>query len=130
MFVWWNGKLKDNLDVAPKQQPHRRIPFHVRADVQKELERLESLDIIEKAEGPTPWVSPVVVVPKQSGTLRICVDMREDNKAIKRERHVIPTTDDLIAGLNGATLNIQQVGPLIGIPSTRALSRKPSHHHL
>ena len=54
-------KLHIDPDVQPKQQPHRRIPFHVRQDVEKELERLESLDIIEKVTGPTPWMSPIVV---------------------------------------------------------------------
>ena len=60
-------KLHIDPDVAPRQQPHRQIPFHVREDVEKELERLEGLDIIEKVEGPTPWVNPVVIVPKKSG---------------------------------------------------------------
>ena len=44
-------KLHKDADVQPKQQPHRRIPFHVRQDVQKELETLENLDIIEKVTG-------------------------------------------------------------------------------
>ena len=63
-------KLHIDPDVQPKQQPHRRIPFHLRKDVEKELERLKSLDIIEKVTGPTPWVSPIVVVPKSSGQVR------------------------------------------------------------
>ena len=86
-------KLHIDPDVTPRQQPHRRIPFHVRDDVEKELERLEKLDIIEKVEGPTPWISPIVVVPI----------LREANKAVKREKHLMPTIDDLIADLNGAT---------------------------
>ena len=97
-------KLQIDPDVQPKQQPHRRIPFHVRQDVEKELERLESLDIIEKVTGPTPWVSPIVVVPKSSGQVRLCVDMREANKAVKREKHLMPTIEDLVADLNGATV--------------------------
>ncbi|CAB4035825.1 Hypothetical predicted protein, partial [Paramuricea clavata] len=60
-------KLHIDPDVSPKQQPHCRIPFHVRSDVEKELKRLEELDIIEKVDGPTPWISPIVVVPKKSG---------------------------------------------------------------
>ena len=97
-------KLHIDPDVQPKQLPHRRIPFHVRQDVEKELERLESLDIIEKVTGPTPWVSPIVVVPKSSGQVRLCVDMREANKAVKREKHLMSTIDDLVADLSGATV--------------------------
>ena len=72
-------KLHVDPDITPRQQPHSSIPFHVRGDVEKELERLERLDIIERVEGPTPWISPIVVVPKKSGEVRICVDMREAN---------------------------------------------------
>ena len=97
-------KLHIDTNVAPKQQPHRRIPFHVRKDVEMELKRLEELDIIETVTGPTPWVSPIVIVPKSSGEVRICVDMREANKAVKREKHLMPTIDDLVADLNGATV--------------------------
>ena len=103
------GRLRNKIvelhvdpDIAHRQQPHRRIPFHVRGDVEKELERLERLDIIERVEGPTPWISPIVFVPKKSGEVRICVDMREANKTVKREKHLMPTIDDLIADLNGA----------------------------
>ena len=97
-------KLHIDPDVKPKQQPHRCIPFHVRKDVETELKRLEELDIIEPLTGPTPWMSPIVVVPKSSGQVRICVDMREENKAVKREKHLMPTIDDLLADLNGATV--------------------------
>ena len=96
-------KVHVDPDVTRRQQPHRRIPFHVGGDIEKELERLERLDIIEKVEGPTPWISPIVVVPKKSGEVRTCVDMREANKAIKRVKHLMPTIDDLIADLKGAT---------------------------
>ena len=96
-------KLHIDPDVITRQQPHRRIPFHVREDVEKELQRLARLDIIEKVDGPTPWISPIVVVPKKSGEVRICVDMPDANKAIKREKHLVQTIDDLIVDLNGST---------------------------
>ena len=90
-------KLHVDPDVKPKQQPHRRVPCHVRKDVEMELKRLKELDIIEPVTGPTPWVSPIVVVPKSSGQVRICVDMRKPNKAVRREKHLMPTIDDLVA---------------------------------
>ena len=93
-----------DTDVPPKQQEHRRIPFHIRKDVERELQRLEDLDIIEQVDGPTPWISPIVVVPKKNGETRLCIDMREANKAVRREKHPMPTLDELVTDLNGATV--------------------------
>ena len=60
-------------------------------------------DLIEPVEGPTRWISPIVPVPKKdSEEIRICSDARYVNKAIMRQRHVMPTIDDLIVKLNGA----------------------------
>ena len=42
------------------------------------------MDIIERVEGPTPCVSPIVVVPKGSGDIRICVVIRQANTVIER----------------------------------------------
>ena len=105
------GKLKDaevqlHIDetITPVAQAARRIPFHLRKQVSEELDNLERQGIIEKVEGATPWVSPLVVIPKKNGGVRLCVDMRMPNKAIRRERHPSPTVDDLIHNLNGATV--------------------------
>jgi len=107
------GKLKDfqvklHIDetVPAVAQPHRRIPFHLRQKVEEQLDRDEELGIIEKVEGPTPWVSPVVIVskPKNPEKVRVCVDMRCANQAIRRERHITPTVDDIISDLNGDTV--------------------------
>ena len=91
-------------DVQPVAQPHRRVPFHVRKQLEEQLLRDEDLGVIERIEGPTPWVSKIVVAlePKSPGKVRICVDMRQANKAIKRERHVTPTVKEIIGDLNGA----------------------------
>ncbi|GFO26909.1 nfx1-type Zinc finger-containing-like protein [Plakobranchus ocellatus] len=99
-----NIKLNVDNDVQPKAQAHRRIPYHVRKDVEEELKRLEEQDIIEEVEGSTPWMSPIVFVPKKSGGVRLCVDMREENKTIKREHHPMPTIEDIINDLNGSTV--------------------------
>ncbi len=51
-------KLLIKPDVLPVTQPYRRVPFHVRGRIEAELQRLEDFVIIEKVDGPTPWVSP------------------------------------------------------------------------
>ena len=65
------GKLKDyqlklhiDKNVQPVAQQVRRIPFSRRAKVNEKLEELLKLDVIEKVEGPTSWVNPLVVVEK------------------------------------------------------------------
>ncbi|XP_065067305.1 uncharacterized protein K02A2.6-like [Rhopilema esculentum] len=105
------GKLKDDTvtlsidhSQTPKIQPQRRIPYHMRQKVKEALKKLEKEDIIERvpADKGTPWVSPIVIVPKKDGAVRICVDMRVANNAINRIRHPIPTVDDVSCALNGA----------------------------
>lgn len=103
-----NKEIHLHIDenVPPVVQHCRRIPFHLRAKLEEELKRLETSGIIEKVNGPSPWVSPIVLVPKPNdpNILRVCVDMRAANKAIKRVRHSTPTLQDIIVLLNGATV--------------------------
>ena len=80
----------------------RRLPCHTRAKVSEELDKLLKLDIIEPVEGPIAWINPVVVIPKSSGDIRLCLDMRRANEAIIRERFPIPTLDQVVQGMHGA----------------------------
>ena len=64
------------------------------------MKKLVELDIIEKVSGPSTWVSPVVVVPKATGDIHLCVDMRQANMAVKREWYPIPTIDEVLQDLN------------------------------
>ena len=105
---WKDREIKFHIDenVVPVAQSPRRISFHLRDKVEKELERLEKIDVIELVNGATPWVSNLVVAPKANtpNGIRLCVDMRKANQAIKRKRHVTPTIDDIILELNGSTV--------------------------
>ena len=81
-----NHQAKIHIDpkVTPVAQKVRRIPYSLRTKVEAKIDELLREDIIERVEGPTPWVSPVVIVPKQSGDIRLCVDMRQANQAVLR----------------------------------------------
>ena len=87
--------------VRPVIQPPRKIPLHLIAKLRAELDRMESLGVICKRSEPTDWVSALLTVEKPNGQLRVCLDPRPLNKAIKREHFQIPTFDDVIAELNG-----------------------------
>ena len=89
-------KLHVNSDIKPVVQPVRRLPFGLRDKVDEKLDELLEKDIIEEVSSrPTEWVSPLVVVPKSDGDIRICVDMCRANEAIVRERHPIPMIEEV-----------------------------------
>ena len=102
-----DDKLKDfqlkvpiDPEVPTIAEPIRRVPYHLRYKLSTKLDELVELDIIEKLSGPSSWVAPVVVVPKPLGDIRFCVDMRQTNMAVKRERFPIPTIDEVLQDLN------------------------------
>ena len=49
----------------------RRVPIPLMPKVKQELKRMEEAGVIEKVTEPTDWCSPMVVVPKQNGDVRI-----------------------------------------------------------
>ena len=60
------GKLKDmevklhiDKNVRPVTQPYRRVSFHLQKLVDSELMQMMDKNIIEKAHGPTEWLSPI-----------------------------------------------------------------------
>ncbi len=138
------GKLKDkqidliiDKDVKPVAQQQRRVPFHLREKVEKELQQLYAQDIIEKVpeNEETEWISPLVIVPKQNDKIRLCVDMRAANEAIKRVRHPIPTVKDVCHELNGAKfftkLDLSQAYHQIELsPQSRYITTFATHQGL
>ena len=51
------------------------------------------MGVIKRVDEPTDWCVPVVVVPKPSGEVRICVDLTKLNGNIKREVYPLPSVD-------------------------------------
>ena len=70
--------------------------------VKEELRRMEEPGIIERVTGPTEWCAPMASVQKSNRKLRICVDLGKLNSAVKRERFVLPTLEDIAPKLAGA----------------------------
>ena len=87
-------KLQQDGSIPPMAQPLRRIPFSRRQKVTAKLKQLEELDVIEKVNGPTSWINPLVCVEKPNGDIGICLDMRQANRAILREKHPDPTVEE------------------------------------
>ena len=88
--------------VMPVVNPPRTIPAALRDRVKTELEDMEKRGVIRKVEEPTDWVSSMAIVEKPDGSLRICLDPRHLNKAIKREHFQLPTIEDITTRMANA----------------------------
>ena len=88
---------KVHLQVHPGSKPvilpARKVPVSIREKFKEELQRLESLKVIAPVDEPTEWVSQIVVAVKKSGELRVCIDPKPLNDALKREHYQISVID-------------------------------------
>ena len=107
----FNGELgtfsgKAHLHVLetaiPIKTPVRRVPEAVKQPLKDELKRLENLGIIERECHPTDWLSAIVTVQKSNGKLRVCIDPKPLNKALKRTHYSFPVLDDILPRLSKA----------------------------
>lgn len=88
-----NLQVDENAKVTIT--PARRVPTALKKQQKEQLHRLEKLGVLAKVDEPTAWVSGVVIAKKKSGALRICMDPRPLNNALKRETYHLLVLDDL-----------------------------------
>ena len=67
------------------------------------MDRLEH-GIIVKVTAPTYGCAPIFPVIKKNGSVRICVDLKCLNEAVKRETYMLANLHDIAQKLSGATV--------------------------
>ena len=50
----------------------------------------------------SPWVSPIVLVPKKDGSLRFCVNFRHLNSLTRKDVYPLPRVEDMLDTLGEA----------------------------
>ena len=90
--------------VKPVVSPARRIPIALQSKVRSELNRLTELGVLIPVDEPTEWVSQIAIQEKKYGKIRLCIDPRPLNKALKRERYTLPVIDDILPSLANAKI--------------------------
>jgi hypothetical protein len=84
----------------PCKQPPRKIPFAQRAEVEKQIKELLDLGVIRRSN--SEYAAPLVLVPKKSGEIRICVDYRALNSITKPDNFPVPSIDVILHNLQGS----------------------------
>ena len=87
---------------VPISQPSRRIPPQVLSDVKEHLEQLLAKEIIRPSS--SPYASPIVVVRKKNGEIRLCCDFRPINLRTRRDSFPLPRIEESLDALGGATV--------------------------
>jgi hypothetical protein len=88
--------------VPPVQLPPRRLPIPIKDLVKVELDEMFRNRILEKVTQPSAWISALLVVHKPIEKLRICIDSKHLNLALKRNVYPMPTIDDVLPRLANA----------------------------
>lgn len=81
----------DTGDAQPRRQAPRRMPFVVRNEVERQVNKM---GVIKKSH--SPWASPVILVRKRNGDYRFCVDYRKLNEVTAKDTFPLPRIDDLL----------------------------------
>ena len=95
------AKLCVSPTATPKFNRPRSVPYALKAAVEEELDRLEQAGVLERVDH-SEWATPIVVVPKKDGRVRICGDYKVTvNPVLDINQYPLPRPEDLFATLAG-----------------------------
>ena len=94
-----NIRLYTESPIYTRQYP---LPIQSEDTMKEEVNNLLKLGIIERAN--SEYASPVVLVKKSGGGMRMCLDFRAINKETVPDREPIPNQEELFAKLSKARI--------------------------
>ena len=90
----------DTGDARPIKQAPRRTPAAFEGRDKEAIEKMLQRSTIR--ESSSSWASPVVLVPKKDGSLRVAVDYRKLNDVTKKDAFPLPKISDCLDAVSGA----------------------------
>ena len=99
---------KADVRLRPEAKPvfkkARPVAYSLQPALNRELEYLQCEGILEPVES-SDWATPLVVVPKTNGRLRVCGDYKVTiNQCVEKKVYPLPTTEDLFAQIAGGQI--------------------------
>ena len=90
----------ETLSETPIRQRPYRLPKALKPAVKKELAQMLAQGVIRPST--SPWASPLVIVEKKDGSLRLCVDYRKLTSITVFDAHPIPRVDEVVEKIGNA----------------------------
>ena len=92
------------IDVAqgakPISRPSDRLSVNEASEVERQLADYLKRGFIQPSS--SPWASPILLVKKKDGSMRMCVDYRGLNAVTTKNKYPLPCIDELFDQLRGA----------------------------
>ncbi|GKE01513.1 putative reverse transcriptase domain-containing protein [Tanacetum coccineum] len=99
-------QVEFQIDLIPGATPVARAPYRLAPsemqELSNQLQELADRGFIRPST--SPWGAPVLFVKKKDGSFRMCIDYRELNKLIVKNRYPLPRIDDLFDQLQGSSV--------------------------
>ena len=89
----------DTRFAAPNWERPRRMAPSQQAEVDRQIKDMLARGVIELSS--SPWSSPIVLVTKQDGRKKFCVDYRKLNHVTVKDSYPIPRIDESLDSLSG-----------------------------
>jgi hypothetical protein len=85
-------ELDFTIELKPSAEPISKTLYYMKApkicDLQMQLKELLDLGLIRPSV--SPWSAPIIFVKKKDGSLRLCIDYRDLNRATVKNRYPMP----------------------------------------
>jgi len=89
---------KHHITLIPGSKPVASTPYRLHPEkaklVEQEIDQMLQMGIITRSD--SPWASPIVVVPKPDGSIRLCVDYRKVNSISVPDPFPLPRIENLV----------------------------------
>jgi hypothetical protein len=98
--------IEHQIDLVPGASIPNRPAYRSNSEETKELQRQVN-ELMMKGyihESMSPYVVPVLLVPKKDGPWRMCVDCHVVDNITVKYRHPIPKFDDMLDELHGSCI--------------------------
>ncbi|CAF1129296.1 unnamed protein product, partial [Brachionus calyciflorus] len=79
-------------NLPPIRQKMRRIPYSKRDEFKKMLDEMLEAKLIQPSE--SSWASPLILVSKPDGSIRVTIDYRSLNERTQKDAHPLPNSED------------------------------------
>ena len=93
--------IRENVTFNKRSYP---IPYKLREQVQKEIDKMLREDIIELSQ--SEHTSPLVVIPKKDKSLRLCLDAHQINQMIIADKTLPENIGEILKHFNLSLIHI------------------------